>query len=43
MSDRSEEDRQKFHRVACWIPFFYGALCHHGGLGLRDDIAAFVA
>ena len=22
MSNRSEEDRQKFHRVACWIPFF---------------------
>ena len=22
LSDRSEVDRQKFHRVACWIPFF---------------------
>lgn len=22
LSDRSEEDRLKFHRVACWIPFF---------------------
>jgi len=22
LSDRSEEDRLKFHRIACWIPFF---------------------
>ena len=22
LSDRSEEDRVKFHRVACWVPFF---------------------
>ncbi|MEJ1959327.1 MAG: hypothetical protein WDM70_07770 [Nitrosomonadales bacterium] len=22
MSDRSEEDRQKFHTIACWVPFF---------------------
>lgn len=22
VSDRSEEDRIKFHRVACWVPFF---------------------
>ena len=21
-SERSEEDRKKFHRVACWVPFF---------------------
>jgi len=23
VSERSEEDRAKFHHIACWIPFFY--------------------
>lgn len=29
MSERSEEDRLKFHRIACWVPFFtvlYGTM-----------------
>ena len=27
VSDRSEEDAASFHRIACWIPFFYVLYC----------------